>query len=123
VESFASGLVALTGSTLVYRLDAGGDNWIKLDAGLVAPGSGQGDMLANIPNSLFSGPGQYVYLYSKFGVNYANNAGFEEWAPGPEQCEEDPEDPQDPIIPEPSAFWLMQIGGVVVAGWSRVRRS
>ncbi|MBI1831949.1 MAG: hypothetical protein HYR84_10920 [Planctomycetes bacterium] len=70
----------LTGLNAVYDLDAGGDNWIVLDARL-NQGSGKGDMLAYIPDSAFSG-GSYVYLYSKFGVNNTPNAGFEEWAAG-----------------------------------------
>ncbi|MBI2806750.1 MAG: hypothetical protein HYX68_17360 [Planctomycetes bacterium] len=79
-----SGYVAstqqLAGLNAVYDLDANGDNWIKLDARL-NQGSGKGDMLAYIPDSLFTG-GSYVYLYSKFGVNHTPNAGFEEWAAG-----------------------------------------
>lgn len=70
----------LAGHAPVYDLDAGGDNWIKLDARL-NQGSGKGDMLAYIPDACFTG-GSYVYLYSKFGVNYSPNAGFEEWAAG-----------------------------------------
>jgi hypothetical protein len=68
----------LAGLNAVY--DLGSDNWIKLDARL-NQGSGKGDMLAYIPDSAFTG-GSYVYLYSKFGVNFAPNAGFEEWAAG-----------------------------------------
>jgi hypothetical protein len=70
----------LAGMDAVYDLDAGGDNWIKLDARL-NQGSGKGDMLAYLPDSLFTG-GSYIYLYSKFGVNDTPNAGFEEWAAG-----------------------------------------
>ena len=65
-------------STPVY--DLGENNWIKLDAGLVGNGSGSGDMLAFIPDSLFNGSGNDVYFYSKFGVNESSNGGFEEWA-------------------------------------------
>ena len=66
--------------TPVYNLDAGKDNWIKMDYSLNA-GSGSGDMFAYIPNSLFGlGAGDYVYLYSMFGTEFPNNAGFEEWA-------------------------------------------
>ncbi len=70
----------LAGMSAVYDLDAGGDNWIKLNARL-NQGSGKGDMLMYIPDSLFVG-GTHVYLYSKFGVNFAPSAGFEEWAAG-----------------------------------------
>lgn len=67
----------------VYDLDAGADNWIRLDARL-NQGSGKGDMLAYIPDAAFASAGAdaYVYLYSKFGVNATGNAGFEEWAAG-----------------------------------------
>jgi hypothetical protein len=75
----------LAGLTAVYDLDAGSDNWIKLDCRL-SHGSGSGDMLAYIPDSLFpttaSNPDPYITLYSKFGVNFAGNGGFEEWAAG-----------------------------------------
>ena len=47
--------------TLVYNLDASANNWIKLDYSLNS-GSGSGDMLAYIPNSVFIGPSQYVYF-------------------------------------------------------------
>jgi hypothetical protein len=69
----------LAGLTPVYDLGAG--NWIKLNAGL-NPGSGKGDMLAYIPESAFAGagPDDFVYLYSKFGVNNAGNGGYEEWS-------------------------------------------
>lgn len=72
---------SLAGLSPVFDLDAGADNWIKLDARL-NQGSGKGDMLAYIPDSAFQTGGSYVYLYSKFGVNYTANAGFEEWAAG-----------------------------------------
>jgi hypothetical protein len=65
--------------SLIYDLDAGSDSWIVLDASLNS-GSGSGDMFAYIPNDLFTGSNQYVYLYSLFGEHYANNGGFEEWA-------------------------------------------
>ena len=79
----------LNGLTAIYDLDSGGDNWIKLDYGLNS-GSGEGDMVAYIPNSLFTGAGsQYLYLYSRFGdhisANADSDAGFEEWWVGPER--------------------------------------
>ncbi|HEX5269932.1 MAG TPA: hypothetical protein VFW33_05575, partial [Gemmataceae bacterium] len=72
----------LPGAALVYDLDAGGDSWVKLDSRLNS-GSGSGDMLLYVPDADFTAQGAhpYVYLYSKFGVNFAGNAGFEEWAP------------------------------------------
>lgn len=60
----------------VFKLTS--DN-IKLNYSL-NHGSGSGDMFAYIPDALFTGSNKYVYLYSKFGNQYANTAGFEEWA-------------------------------------------
>ncbi|MHC4158442.1 MAG: PEP-CTERM sorting domain-containing protein [Planctomycetota bacterium] len=91
-------------STPLYDLDNGGDNWIKLDDSLNA-GSGHGDMLALIPDSLFTGPGsQYVYLYAKFGVNSAADDGFEEFAYGTE----------GPLIPEPATVLLLGLGALAL---------
>ena len=70
----------LAGHAPVYNLDEGGDHWVKLDVRL-NPGSGKGDMLLYVPSSRFGiDPAAYVYLYSKFGLNYMPSAGFEEWA-------------------------------------------
>ncbi|HEY1378620.1 MAG TPA: SdrD B-like domain-containing protein [Gemmataceae bacterium] len=70
----------LAGLDAVYDLDAGGDNWVKLNYRLNS-GSGSGDMTVLIPASLLgSDPGRYVYLYSAFGENQAANSGFEEWS-------------------------------------------
>jgi hypothetical protein len=74
----------LGGYQALYDLDAGGqDHWIKLDYRLNS-GSGSGDMLMYIPESVCvrTSENPYVYLYSKFGVNFSGNAGFEEWAAG-----------------------------------------
>jgi hypothetical protein len=95
----------------LYSLDDANDNWIKLDYDLNG-GSGNGDMLAYIPDDLFTGPNQYVYLYSKFGINFTANDGFEEWATriGTE------------VIPAPGAILLGGIG-VCFVGWLKKRRS
>jgi len=79
--SYCSATHQLAGLNAVYDLDVGGDHWVKLDARL-NQGSGKGDMLLYVPESCFAGAGAnaYVYLYSKFGVNFTPNAGFEEWA-------------------------------------------
>lgn len=111
---FLAGSGDLTGypalGTLIYDLDAGGDNWIWLDSRL-NHGSGTGDMLAYIPDSLFNeGDGSYVYLYSRFGENYANNAGFEEWAV---------RTGEPPQIPAPGAILLAGIGVCLVAWLKR----
>ena len=95
--------------TKIYDLDASGDNWIKLNYAL-NHGSGSGDMIAYIPDSLFVG-GNYMYLYSKFGESEdsicPNNAGYEEWAAA---------------IPAPTALMLGSIG-IGCLGWLRRRKS
>lgn len=70
----------LRGLNAIYDLDADGDQEVLLNYRLNS-GSGSGDMLMYIPDALFSG-GSYVYLYSKFGVVYSGNAGFQEWSVG-----------------------------------------
>ncbi len=88
----------------IYDLDAGGDNWIKMNYTLNA-GSGHGDIIALIPDSVFTGlESQYVYLYSKFGVNSVADDGFEEWAYGM----------QGPLIPEPTTIALLGFGALVL---------
>lgn len=84
----------------IYDLDAGGDNYVKLDYNL-NPGSGKGDMLFFVPNSAFIGAGDYIYLYSMFGATVNGADGFEEWAVGI----------GGPIIPEPATIALLALGG------------
>ncbi len=62
----------------IYDLDEETDNWIVLDADFNT-GSGSGDMIAYIPTSILNNGFSYIYLYSKFGIHYPNNDGFEEW--------------------------------------------
>ena len=83
----------------IYDLDTGGDNYVKLDYNL-NPGSGKGDMLLFVPESAFTGAGDYIYLYSMFGVTIDGSDGFEEWAVGL----------GGPIIPEPTTMALLALG-------------
>ena len=100
----------LDGLSAIYDMDGGlpkgQDNWIVLNYSLNS-GSGSGDMVAYIPNSLFTGSSeQYVYLYSKFGLQSGmeaddgSDAGFEEWW----LKEADPGD--DVTVPEPATLLL-----------------
>ena len=116
--------------TLIYNMDAGTDSWVKLNYSL-NHGSGSGDMRLLVPNSLFTGPGSYVYLYSKFGVQggeWVNNDGYEEWATrgtGPGQCGEENTDPCPPPpgeIPEPTSMLLMGTGLIGAIGFASTRK-
>jgi PEP-CTERM motif len=99
---------------LVYTLDAGGDNWIKLDYTL-GSGSGSGDMFAYIQNSLFTSSNPYVTLYSQFGLNFGSAAGFEEWWVREGQHGQAP-------IPEPTSLLLVGTGLGGLALWRSRRR-
>ena len=91
-------------ATPIYDLDTGEDNWIILDD-TVNAGSGHGDMLALIPDSLFTEPeNKYVYLYAKFGVNSVADNGFEEWGYGT----------PDAFIPEPATVLLLGLGALTL---------
>lgn len=66
-------------------------------------GSGKGDMLALIPDSLFTGlDSQYVYLYNLTGFAQNGTDGFEEWSLST----------NGPIIPEPASLLLLSLGVV-----------
>jgi len=126
VETFSGGVVDIDG-TLVYRLDtANVDNVVLLDYSF-DNGSGSGDMSMFIPVSAFNGEGQYVYLYSQFGVtglvgsgcsehpveqpcrNYGSSDGFEEWI-----------NAGGTPVPEPATMVLLGTGLLGIAG--KVRR-
>ncbi|MBN8561786.1 MAG: PEP-CTERM sorting domain-containing protein [Leptolyngbya sp. UWPOB_LEPTO1] len=79
----------------IFDLDGNEDNTVKLRD--TNAGSGRADLLTYIPDSLFSGPNQYVYLYSKFS---GAEGGFEEWAV---QVKEKPDTPPK-SVPEPAAL-------------------
>jgi hypothetical protein len=85
----------LNGLLPVYDLDAGldplDDTYVKLNSSFTS-GSGNGvDLLLDIPTAdLGTAPAQFVYLYSKFGVQNLNpgdtngsaNGGYEQWGCG-----------------------------------------
>jgi hypothetical protein len=81
VPNTASG--ELPGTTKVYDLDWGGDNYVQLSYNQIGGGSGSSDMVFYLPMALFTG--EYVNLYSEFGDldespnKSKSEAGFEEW--------------------------------------------
>ena len=112
--------VATVFASPLYDLDAGDQDDIRIVLNsALSTGSGQLDMAAYIPKSLFPADptGQYVYLYSMFGEPgspFPNNDGFEEWAIQTEW--------ELPIIPAPGAILLGGIG-IGIVGWLRRRRA
>lgn len=98
---------SLTGypDCLLHQVWDLGDNWIQLDATLAGSGSGNGDMLAYVPASLFGAdPGAYLYLYARMGAAQASDDGFEEWAYGV----------GGPITPEPATLCLLALGAAAI---------
>jgi hypothetical protein len=90
-EGDSSSLTGYSGGTLagispLFDMNAGGgSNWVELNARL-SHGSGSSDMQLLVPASLFlqadttGSANPYVYLFSRFGNNFATNGGYEEWA-------------------------------------------
>jgi hypothetical protein len=79
LHNYAPGSGFGANANLIYNMDALQDVSIKLDANL-NHGSGSGDMWMYVPTTDFTGPNQFVYLFSHFGDVYGMAGGFEEWA-------------------------------------------
>ena len=104
-------------ATLAFSLDATIDQYVKLDANLSSRGSGAGDMYAYVPTSYFTGSGDYLYLFSRFGDHFGAEGGFEEWA-----GITGPSDPPAQMIPLPPAAWMGLATMGVMAGCTIKRR-
>ena len=120
-DNFGTGL-----GTQIYSLDGATDtNGVLLNYSFES-GSGQADMLLDVPNSLFVG-GTFVYLWSQFGSQAANNGfclnpptctnndGYEEWAVGTG------ENTGPPPVPEPATMFLGGTGLVLFGYLARKR--
>lgn len=133
-------LLPLANSTLVYQMDAGGDNRAELDYSLNG-GSGSGDMTLDITldmlNAAFAAAGlitdaqkngAYIYLYSRFGEHNGNNDGYEEWTNfqgnpiGETPCDPATQDCGPREIPEPNSLALISLGMLGAACLSRRSR-
>jgi hypothetical protein len=106
---------------LRYNLDAGTDSHIRLNANNTS-GSGQADMTAYIPISIFAGAGatDFVYFYSFFGglgtisgQRWTSSGGFEEWAVEINE--------NSRFIPTPGTLALLGLG-LIIARSNRRRR-
>jgi SdrD B-like domain len=80
LRGYSAATGALAGLTPVYDLDAGGDNWVKLNARLYGHNA-RGDMTMYVADAALAG-GKYLYLYSKFGVNESARGGEVSWSRG-----------------------------------------
>jgi hypothetical protein len=70
----------LAGLTPVYDLGALGTTTVMLNAAL-SHGNGSGDAFVLVPDALLTAAGgNFIYLYSKFGLTASTNGGFEQWA-------------------------------------------
>ena len=66
----------LGGLSPVYDM---GNNFVMLN-GALERGHGKSDMFLDVPASDFTGSNQYVYLYSRFGVETGLSGGYVDWA-------------------------------------------
>jgi hypothetical protein len=105
--SFTTGGILALNGTLIYNLDATGDNAVKA----TALGSGKADFYMYIPVSLLTTGEQYLYLYSCFGNTIVSDGGFEEWVFIPGTA----------VIPEMGTFFPV-IGLLVAVLSTRVLR-
>jgi hypothetical protein len=107
----------LPGTTKIYDLDFGADNYVQLSYNRFAGGSGQSDMAFYLPMSLFAG--DWVNLFSQFGVidgnsgkfvsdnGFGSQAGFEEWF----SVASSGQPPRDvTAMPEPATLALVGVG-------------
>ena len=123
VSNYNTNNEKLGGLSAIYDMDGGlprgQDNYIILNYSLNS-GSGSGDMVAYIPNNLFTGSSeQFVYLYSKFGLQSGmeaddgSDAGFEEW------WLRETTGSDDPVTPVPEPATMLLFGTAVMFGLRR----
>jgi hypothetical protein len=80
LTGYNANTLTLGGQAAIWDLDAVEDTFIRLDAAHNAD-VGRGDAFILIPDSVFAGwtDDNFVYLFSKFGVNNRANGGAEVW--------------------------------------------
>jgi len=115
--------------TLKYAFGAfgSGANEVMMDYDFTGSGSGKADLFMYIPVATLGAPsGQYVYLFSQFGLAVPagrgdTDAGFEEWAILP--CYPNCGVYVDPhsTVPEPSSLLLLGAGVLGLAAVVRRR--